>query len=135
MGMGFRLKEILREKGISIKELSALSGISLNTLYSITKRDSDRIDPVLQRKIAEVLNISIQDLQEKKISNEGDFNRYLSGLGYNIYFDDPEHPPFLITNEGVYALEYDDLKYFRESANDYLKFIISETLKKREKIR
>ena len=135
MGIGFGLKEILREKGISIKELSALSGISLNTLYSITKRDSDRIDPVLQRKIAEVLNISIQDLQEKKISNEGDFNRYLSGLGYSIYFDDHEHPPFLITNEGVYALEYDDLKYFRESANDYLKFIISETLKKRKKIR
>lgn len=55
MGTGFMLKEMLREKGMTIKALSQQSGISLNTLYSITKRDSDNVDPVIIRKIANAL--------------------------------------------------------------------------------
>ena len=40
MGVGFRLKLALREKKMTIKELSEETGVSLNTLYSITKRDT-----------------------------------------------------------------------------------------------
>ena len=40
MGLGLKLKELLKERNMTIKELSALSGVSLNTLYSITKRDN-----------------------------------------------------------------------------------------------
>ena len=41
MALGKRLKSILEEKGITILELSQITGISKNTLYAITKRDND----------------------------------------------------------------------------------------------
>ena len=37
MGVGIRLKNILDEKNITLKDLSLISGVSLNTLYGITK--------------------------------------------------------------------------------------------------
>ena len=57
MGVGIRIKKILREKNMTIKELSDKSGVSLNTLYSITKRDSKRIDNIILQKICAALDI------------------------------------------------------------------------------
>lgn len=62
MGVGQELKKILRDKKISIKQLSEESGISINTLYSITKRDSVRVDAVVLQQIASTLGVSISDL-------------------------------------------------------------------------
>lgn len=62
MGVGLRLKTILRDKKMTIKELAEISGVSVNTLYSITKRDSERIDHVILLKLAEVLNVTPQTL-------------------------------------------------------------------------
>ena len=72
MGVGIKLKKILRDKKISIKQLSEESGISVNTLYSITKRDSVRVDSVVLQQIASTLNISIYDLvgEEGRIIDE-----------------------------------------------------------------
>ena len=58
MGVGLRLKEVLRDRKISIKQLSELTNVSLNTLYSITKRDSENVDPIILQKIATALSIS-----------------------------------------------------------------------------
>lgn len=58
MGVGLRIKIALREKKMTIKELSALSGVSLNTLYSITKRDSENIDNVILGLISSSLGLS-----------------------------------------------------------------------------
>ena len=57
MGFGNRLKEILKEKDMTIKELAEKSGISINTLYSITKRDTQIPTPDIIRKIAIALGI------------------------------------------------------------------------------
>ncbi len=62
MGFGLHLKEILRERGMTIKKLAEVSGISVNTLYSITKRDSLRVDVVILKKIAQALGISVSEL-------------------------------------------------------------------------
>ena len=64
MGVGFRLKELLRMKGMTIKQLSEKTGISLNTLYSITKRDSERVDSILLYRIAAALDCAVVDLLE-----------------------------------------------------------------------
>lgn len=64
MGVGFKLKKILREKKMTIKQLSEISGISINTLYSITKRDSERVDRVLLCRIASALSVSPEELLE-----------------------------------------------------------------------
>ena len=58
MGVGFELKRILRDRNMTIKQLSSISGISLNTLYSITKRDSVKCDAVIVKTIADALDIS-----------------------------------------------------------------------------
>lgn len=62
MGFGNKLKEVLKKKGITIKELSEISGISINTLYSITKRDTQMPDKEIVNKIADALGIDKSEL-------------------------------------------------------------------------
>lgn len=62
MGFGIRLKDILKQKGISIKELSQITGISLNTLYSITKRDTQIPSKEIIDKIVIALDIKESEL-------------------------------------------------------------------------
>ena len=47
--------------------------MSINTLYSITKRDSERVDDVLIQRIAAALGVSVSDLlgQEKQEAQHG----------------------------------------------------------------
>ena len=62
MGVGVRLKQVLKEHGMSIKQLSEITGISHNTLYSITKRDSNRVDIDMLQKIADALGVDVNYL-------------------------------------------------------------------------
>lgn len=57
MGVGLRLKEISKQKGITIKYISEKTGIPVNTLYSIIKRDSARVSTETIQAIAEVLQV------------------------------------------------------------------------------
>lgn len=57
MGIGLRIKKILRNRHMTIKELSEKSTVSLNTLYSITKRDSERVDSIILQRIALALEV------------------------------------------------------------------------------
>lgn len=62
MGFGLKLKELLKRKGITIKELSVMTGISINTLYSITKRDTKAPEKEIIKKIANALKINESEL-------------------------------------------------------------------------
>ena len=62
MGIGLRIKSILHDRKMTIKQLSEKSGVSINTLYSITKRDSDNVDPVILKKLSTALDISQDEL-------------------------------------------------------------------------
>ena len=57
MGVGVRMKAVLRDRKMTIKELAAKAEVPINTLYSITKRDSDQIDEAILQRIASVLNM------------------------------------------------------------------------------
>ena len=57
MGVGTNLKTILRDKKMTIKQLSELADIPINTLYSITKRDSERVDKVIIQRLAAALGV------------------------------------------------------------------------------
>ena len=58
MGVGTKIKAILKEQKKTIKQLAEESGVPLNTLYSITKRDSKVVsDPVVE-KISNALGVS-----------------------------------------------------------------------------
>lgn len=64
MAIGSRLKEILKEKKMTIAELSEKSGVPKNTLYAITKRDSEYVRLYTLEKIAQVLNVKVTDIIE-----------------------------------------------------------------------
>ena len=57
MGMGQYLKELISEKHLTIKELSNISGISLNSLYSITKRDPETLASETAERLSKALNV------------------------------------------------------------------------------
>lgn len=57
MGVGARLKSALNYLGITIKDVAAITGISQNTLYSITKRDSERVNPNSLNLICDMIGI------------------------------------------------------------------------------
>lgn len=61
MGFGAILKNILADKNMSIKELSQMTGIPLNTLYSITKRDTVNVRQETLEKISHALNIPTEE--------------------------------------------------------------------------
>lgn len=71
MGTGILLKTILRKRNMTIKCLAEKAGISINTLYSITKRDSENVDPVILQRIASALEIPVDDLLVNKPSAAG----------------------------------------------------------------
>lgn len=81
MGFGYKLKDVLREKKMTVKELSKITGISLNTLYSITKRDTSIPNDEIIQKISSALNIQESDLLD--YSNQVKLTRNSLGLAKN----------------------------------------------------
>ncbi len=74
MGIGTNLKIILKDRNITIKELSEKSGVSLNTLYSITKRDNNMSRYDIVKKIASALDITVKDLTGYEIDETENIN-------------------------------------------------------------
>lgn len=59
MNFGEKLNMILKERKMSIAELSRRSGISADTLYSYRRRNSRKIDPEVYTAVADALNIDV----------------------------------------------------------------------------
>lgn len=150
MGAGLRLKEILRNRGLTIRQLSEMTDISINTLYSITKRDSVNIDPVILNRITATLHISNDEFwgilplpyremrlfdDDPESSMEMDttyqeysaFREYLKAMGYRTAIEK-------CPNSAVEWVIYDDrsnkkyyvpvqaLQKLMDSINSYTKF-------------
>ena len=62
MAIGKHIEQQIKNKNMSLKEFSKLSGISYNTLYAIVKRDNSTIKPEILKKIAHTLDIQLSDL-------------------------------------------------------------------------
>ena len=61
MSYGARLKEILKEKNMSVKELSKKANINQSTLYTIIRRDTSiRYDHAI--RIASILDIDVSEI-------------------------------------------------------------------------
>lgn len=58
MGIGANIKAVLSDRRSTIKQLAIDSGVPVNTLYSITQRDSKRIQGDILQKIANALEVS-----------------------------------------------------------------------------
>lgn len=82
MGYGTKIKKMLKDKKISIKELAKQTGISLNTLYSITKRDSENVDFEILIKIALYLEIDITELIDSDATHYMDYMELINAYDY-----------------------------------------------------
>lgn len=69
MGIGSRIKTIAKDRSMSLRQVADKAGISYNTLYSITKRDSDRIQLETLQRIAIALGVSITEFLDPSILN------------------------------------------------------------------
>ena len=58
--IGKTLQNILDEKGTNANELSRMTGVSCQTIYSIIKRDNMKIDLEVLLKICKALNVSVE---------------------------------------------------------------------------
>ena len=89
MGNGQKLKEILKDKGISIRPLAQKSNVPPTTLYSIVQRDTDvRYDIAL--KVSNVLNIPVSSICNKIPDTE----LSVHGEPLTISVDSPERSCF-----------------------------------------
>ena len=79
--MDLKLKEILRKKGITLKEFSSLSGISQSNLSNYL---NGNISPTLEtlKKMATVLNIELSELFKEK--NDIELYAKFDGVFYPI---------------------------------------------------
>lgn len=58
MGIGNRLKQTIKDKKMTVKQLAEQTGIPVNTLYSIIKRDSDRVRAETIQVLANALDVT-----------------------------------------------------------------------------
>lgn len=62
MAIGNKLKQILNERGITVKDFAKKIGVPPTTLYSFINRDSQDVKMDLVMKICTALEIDISDL-------------------------------------------------------------------------
>ena len=58
--VGSILQQLLKERQLSVRELSRLAQVPAQTLYSIIKRDSAKVDPELLQRLSQVLQVPVQ---------------------------------------------------------------------------
>ena len=81
MGIGQRIKEISKSKGLTLRQLAQNADVSYNTIYSITKRDSERIQGNILQRISLALEVSPSEL----IGYEGEALDEVLGLILDEY--------------------------------------------------
>ena len=138
MGVGLRLKEILRAKSLTIKQLAEVSGVSINTLYSITKRDSERVDEDIIQRIAAALGVSVSDLlgQEKQEAQHGPWSfsleQKLAAVGCSIGFYEEDAALWINYPAGTLEVTEEELKALNDSADSFLRFKLAELKESRK---
>lgn len=66
MGIGKNVKALAKDKGLTLVELSEKSGISINTIYRITKDDPRSVTTGTLDRLAEALEVNMDTLRTGK---------------------------------------------------------------------
>lgn len=130
MGIGTNIKKILAIRNMTIKELSEKSGIPKNTLYSLTRRDSETTRSDYLNRIAAALGVGVEELISIPTAQVITGLEILSQPNADIpaYLAKKPRPQDvfevaeLLTPESVeklmrYALDLAELERFRKSEN------------------
>ena len=62
MGIGSRIDQLIRARGKRPGTLAREAGVSKNTVYSIIKRDNDKVDPAILSRLAHALGVPLSAL-------------------------------------------------------------------------
>lgn len=62
MGIGSRIEQLIRARGKRPGTLAREAGVSKNTVYSIIKRDNDKVDPDILSRLAHALGVPLSAL-------------------------------------------------------------------------
>ena len=62
MGIGSRIDQLIRARGKRPGTLAREAGVSKNTVYSIIKRDNDKVDPDILSRLAHALGVPLSAL-------------------------------------------------------------------------
>ncbi|MCM1551458.1 MAG: XRE family transcriptional regulator [Butyrivibrio sp.] len=131
MGDGKKLKEIIKEKGTNVKQLSVRTGIPATTLYSAIQRDQKiRFDYAL--RIANCLEIDPIVICSEAIVFENDMPSLILSEQQNFYYrrlkglmeslDEPDQEQLEQFLYGYYMLDDDG----REQVSVLLKCMIKQ---------
>ena len=66
MGIGKNIKALAKDKGEALVELSEKSGVSINTIYRITKDDPRSVTTGTLDRLAEALEVNMETLRTGK---------------------------------------------------------------------
>lgn len=87
LGLGNRISYLVAKKGVSLKEVATKANIPYTTLYSMVKRDGKKVKYETLEKIAQALDISVNDILEIPDASS------LPGLIDSAYMDNEEKIP------------------------------------------
>lgn len=62
MGIGKRIQELCKTRGLSVHKLSIMANVPYSTLYSMIKRDSEGADGETLNRLAKALNVSVVEI-------------------------------------------------------------------------
>jgi len=119
LGLGSRVKLILSHRNMTIAELAEKTGISKNTLYAMTKRDSEDIKLEHLQKIADVLDVTLDSLL-----SDSNFIKRPNPL-------DMMMGSYINTTDNVADIHFSTDDYSMEEIEEILKY--SEFLKSKRK--
>lgn len=122
MGTGKKIKDILKEQGRTIKQLSKATGISVNTLYSITKRDSMSVTYPILEKVAQALGVKVIDLLPEEARESA-----LDAIKHvEENYSKTEHAEEYFIREALYNLPIQTIMEAQEHADGILVNSLSE---------
>lgn len=106
MGIGARIKEVLKEQNKTIAWLAKESGVSKNTLYTITKRDNTKVRQDILEKISKTLGVKLEYLLGLDPSDE-EITGYVADSifslsGYYVYHEGKDLYRIFNNEEGYY---------------------------------
>lgn len=71
MGIGRNIKRLAKEKGLTLVELSTKSGVSLNTIYMLTREDPENATVRTLSRLARALDVNVNKLSLSSEEYEG----------------------------------------------------------------
>jgi len=83
MAIGSKLKQLLNDRGITVKDFAQAIGVPPTTLYSFIQRDSQSANIDLLIKICEGLDISLKELLTVKEEIDGEIMNVIDLTGFD----------------------------------------------------